>query len=186
MKPFLNLLLVFICTLSTAFSAIQAGQTVVVKIMGVPAEQAAQIDASYPISDEGLINLPFVGRMKAEGLEAGQLAMKIQKGYRDGEIFNDAVIQVVANDRQGDVVEEVVHVGGQVATPGPRAFRKGLTVFQAVQAAGGANEFGAMNRVKLYRDGKSQTIDLKDDAGKAVVTRPDDTIEVPQKNFFNK
>ncbi len=172
--------------LSSAFAVIQAGQSVKVKIMGVPAEQAAQIDASYPISETGLINLPFVGQMKAEGLEAGQLAMKIQKGYKDAEIFNNAVIQVVANGGQDNIVEELVHLGGQVRAPGPRPFRKGLTVFQAVQAAGGATEFGAMNRVVLFRNGKQQVIDLGTADGKAVVTQPDDTIEVKQKNFFNK
>jgi len=51
-------------------------------------------------------------------------------------------------------------------------------------AAGGPNEFGAMNRVILLREGKQQIIDLKKAAGKDVIAMPHDTIEVPQKKWY--
>ena len=185
-KSILSLLLAFVCTLSSAFAAIQAGQVVEIKIMGVPAEEKVKIDENYPISEKGMINLPFIGEMNAAGLEAGELAKRIQEGYKVGGIFNNAVIQVIANAGGKDLAEELVHLGGQVRAPGPRPFRKGLTIFQAVQAAGGATEFGAMNRVVLYRNGKQQVIDLGTADGKAVVTQPNDTIEVRQKNLINR
>ncbi len=71
----------------------------------------------------------------------------------------------------------------QLGTNRQRGGSKGLTVYQAVQAAGGANEFGAMNRVVLWREGKKQIIDLEKAAGKAVVADVHDTIEVPEKNW---
>ena len=183
-KIFFATLLAFVCLVSSAMSQIEAGQSVIVKIMGVPAEDKARIDEVYPISKAGKINLPYVNELPAAGLEAGQLAKSIQKAYKDGGIFNNAVVQVIANKIDIGPTEEQVHVGGHVRTPGPRPFRDGLTVWQAVQAAGGATEFGAMNRVVLYRDGKQQKIDLKTAKGKAVVAESDDTIEVPQKNII--
>ncbi len=179
-------LLAFICSFSSAMSQIEPGQSVIVKIMGVPAEEKAKIDETYPISKRGMINLPFIGEMQAAGLEAGQLAKSIQKGYRDGGIFNNAVIQVLANHRDIAPQEQQVHLGGHVRAPGPRPFKQGLTIFQAVQAAGGATEFGAMNRVKLFREGKQQIINLDKAEGKMVVTEVNDTIEVPQKGAFGR
>lgn len=55
-----------------------------------------------------------------------------------------------------------------------------------MQAAGGPDDFGAMNRVVLIRMGKHQVIDLEKAEGKAVVTQPDDTIVVPEKNIWGR
>jgi hypothetical protein len=61
-----------------------------------------------------------------------------------------------------------------------------MTLHQAVQAAGGATEFGSLKRAKLYRDGKVQTYDLIDPESMLIQIEPDDTIEVPQKNWFGQ
>lgn len=93
---------------------------------------------------------------------------------------------MIADDGQLGPKEQLVHIGGQVKAPGPRPFRQGLTVFQAVQAAGGATEFGAMNRVILFREGKQRKIDLKKAENMGIVTEPNDTIQVPQKNVIGR
>jgi protein involved in polysaccharide export with SLBB domain len=177
-------LLALICLVSPALSQIEAGNSVLIKIMGVPAEEKAKIDETYPVSKNGMVNMPFIGEIRAAGLESDQLAKSIQKAYREGGIYNDATIQVIANQNERDPLAQVVHIGGHVRAPGPRAFAKGLTVFQAVQAAGGPTEFGAMKRVILWREGKQQKIDLTKPEGMAVITVPNDTIEVPQKGPF--
>lgn len=169
---------------SPAMAQIEAGQSVLIKIMGVPAGEKEKIDETYPVSKTGMVNMPFVGEIRAAGLESHELAKSIQRAYRDGGIYSNAAIQVVANINELEVAAQRVHLGGQVRTPGPRPFNKGLTVFQAVQAAGGANEFGAMNRVTLWREGRPKEINLKTPEGMAVVTRPNDTIEVPKKNWL--
>ncbi|RYD46722.1 MAG: hypothetical protein EOP85_06890 [Verrucomicrobiaceae bacterium] len=83
--------------------------------------------------------------------------------------------------------ETVVTIGGQVRRPGPVPFRKDLTIYAAVQAAGGgATEFGSMRRVKVIRDGKVETHDLTKDDTKSVLLQKNDTIEVPQKNLLGR
>lgn len=180
-KVFLATILAFVCMFAPVMSQIESGQSVIVKIMGVPADQKAMIDEIYPISEAGTINLPFVNELPAAGMKAGQLSKSIQKAYRDGGIFKNPVIQVIANKEDIAPQEQRVHIAGQVRNPGPQPFRKGFTVFQAVQAAGGATPFGAMNRVVLWRGGKPKEINLKRAEGKGVVAEADDTIEVPQK-----
>jgi polysaccharide export outer membrane protein len=183
-KNILAPLLAFACLVCPAFSQIEAGNSVLIKIMGVPAEEKAKIDETYPVSKNGMVNLPFIGEIRAAGLESDQLAKSIQTAYREGGIYNDATIQVIANQNEVGPIAQIVHLGGQVRAPGPRAFTKGLTVFQAVQAAGGATEFGAMKRVILWREGRQQKIDLTKPEGMAVITVPNDTIQVPQVNAF--
>lgn len=82
--------------------------------------------------------------------------------------------------------EAVVTVGGQVRRPGPVPVRKDLTIYAAVQSAGGATEFGSMRRVKVIRDGKVQIHDLNKDEAKLVLVQSNDTIEVPQKNLIGR
>jgi protein involved in polysaccharide export with SLBB domain len=80
----------------------------------------------------------------------------------------------------------IVTVGGQVRAPGPVEFKKKLSLYEAIQAARGANEFGSMKRVKLLRDGKATVYDMSDDKQKLVTLEPGDIVEVPQKNFFGR
>ena len=184
MKKPMALVIALASVLSPVMAQIEAGQSVIIKIMGVSAEEKEKINETYPVAKTGTVNLPMVGEIRAAGLESHELAKSIEKAYRDGGIYNNPAIQVIANGNERDLNEQQVYLAGHVRAAGGRPFRKGLTVFQAVQAAGGSDEFGAMNRVVLLRAGKQQIIDLKSIEGKAVLAQPDDVIEVPQKGPF--
>ena len=173
----------FICP---ALSQIEAGHSVQITIMGVPGEEKSKIDAIYPVSDSGTVNLPFIGNIRAAGLRPEVLAASIQNAYKSAEIYTDPTIQVISTREGAGVREQVVHLGGQVRRTGPVAYQKNLTIYQAVQAAGGATEFGSLKRVKLYRSGKIQTFDLTNPQFMRVPLQPDDTIEVPQKNWIGQ
>lgn len=186
MNAISSTILVLLCLVSSALSQIQSGHSVIIHILGVQAEEKAKIDSTYPVSEEGKVNMPYIGEIHADGLRAAQLSKKIETAYRDGGIFANPTIQVMVN--QGDIgpVDLLVHIGGHVKQPGPRPFTKGLTVYQAIQAAGGADPFGAMNRVILYRAGKQQLLNMKHADGKEIVAMAGDTIEVPEKNMIGK
>jgi polysaccharide export outer membrane protein len=53
-----------------------------------------------------------------------------------------------------------VALGGEIRSPGQYYFPPGTTVAQAVTQAGGATEFGRLNRVHLIREGKLVVADL--------------------------
>lgn len=172
--------------LSPALSQIEAGSSVQITIMGVPGEEKSKIDAIYPVSDSGTVNMPFIGNVRAAGLRPETLAASIQNAYKAAQIYNDPTIQVISTREGAGVREQVVHVGGQVRRTGPVAFQKNLTIYQAVQAAGGATEFGSLRRVKLYRSGKTVTYDLTNAQFMRVPLQPDDTLEVPQKDWLGR
>lgn len=179
-------LLALVALVSPVLSQIEAGKSIQIFIMGVPAEEKGKIDALYPVSESGSINLPFIGKIHASGMSDEALASTIQNAYKSAEIYSSPTIQVISTGKGSSVDQEMVHLGGQVRAPGPKQFQKNLTIYQAVQAAGGATEFGSLRRVTLYRNGKTQTCDLTDPQFMRTLLEPNDTIVVPQKDWLGR
>ena len=164
---------------------IKAGKTVTITVSGVPVEEKSRLDGSYPVSDSGMINMAHIGTVRAAGLKADELSRVLQSTYKSRQIYTNPTFQVLTST--GDTLDEqLVHIGGKVGRPGPTKFTQGLTLYQAIQAAGGPTEFGSMYRVKLYRDGKQRLYDLTKEESMSVPLKPGDTIEVPQKNIWNR
>jgi polysaccharide export outer membrane protein len=85
------------------------------------------------------------------------------------------------------VVEKAVPVSvqGQVRSPGAYPIRHGMTVQQVVSLAGGFNDRGKANGIKIERTvpggKKPQIITCDDKTWKTEVVKPGDTIIVPSK-----
>jgi protein involved in polysaccharide export with SLBB domain len=84
------------------------------------------------------------------------------------------------------LAELIVTVGGQAKRPGPVKYTRGLTLYNAVQAAGGATEFGSMFRVRLLRGNQLKEYDLHQTKFMNLLVEPNDTIEIPQKNIIGR
>lgn len=168
---------------ATAQTTIQSGRAVEIRILGVPSEEKSKIDGQYPVSDSGTINMPFVGTVQAAGMKPEALARAIEERFRAQEIYRNPTIHVISSDTSA-IVNEMVHVGGQVRKTGPVKYNRGLTLYQAIQSAGGPTEFGNMRRVKLYRSGREKQYDLTDAQFMHLPLEPNDTIEVPQKGII--
>jgi len=129
--------------------------------------------------------MPFIGSVKAAGLSGNALAQSIESRYRSAKIYTNPTIQVITSGE--DTIEQlVVTIGGFVRGPGPKPYTRGLTLYSAIQAAGGASEFGSMYRVKLIRNGRLRQVDLTKTENKTILVEPNDTIEVPQKNLLGR
>jgi polysaccharide export outer membrane protein len=168
----------------SAQSEIRAGKAVQITIKGVPAEEQAKIDGQYMVTDGGVISLPYIGTIRAVGMRPGDLASTIQSAYRSQGIYRTPTIQVFSNAEGAGVDKQIVTVGGQVRRPGPVEFSRDLTLYQAVQAAGGATEFGSLKRVTLYRNGTGKRYDVTQSQFMKIPLEPSDTIDVPQKTAF--
>jgi len=166
---------------ANAQSVISAGRAIQVDIRGVPQEEVARVSGLYTVSESGYITMPFINNVRAAGLSATALGASIAAAYRSAQIYNNPNVQVQA-DSLGTTQKLMVHIGGQVRRTGPVDFVPGLTIYQAIQSAGGPTEFGAMNRVELLRAGKISTLDLRQTQMKGFTLLKDDTITVPEKN----
>ncbi len=168
---------------ASAQSVISAGRAIHIEIRGVPQEEVARVNGDYTVSDSGLISMPFIGNVRAAGLSATALGASIAEAYRSAQIYNNPNVQV-QSDSLSTQQKLMVHIGGQVRRTGPVDFVPGLTIYQAIQSAGGPTEFGAMNRVELLREGRIKTLDLRQTQMKGFTLLKDDTITVPEKNPF--
>jgi protein involved in polysaccharide export with SLBB domain len=169
-----------------ALSQIEAGTSVQIAIMGVPSEEKGRIDGLYPVSESGTINLPFVNKIRAAGLSPENLAVVIQNAYKAAEIYNNPTFQVISTVAGSSVLNQVVTMGGQVGRTGPIPWNKDLTLYGAIQGAGGAGTFGSLRRVTVYRDGKITIYDVTEPENMNIPLKPNDTVEVPQKNWFGR
>lgn len=184
MKPrFLILLLVLVATITSGFGQIQPGRAIQITVAGVPPEEKARFDPIYPVSEAGMVNMPFIGMVRAAGLRAEQLAAALESRYKQAGIYTNPTFQVIDSSAK-TLDEQVVFVGGDVRRTGPVAYTRTLTLYQAIQAAGGASEFGSIKRVKVFRNGKARTYDLTQGQFMSVPLEPNDTIEVPRKTIF--
>ena len=82
--------------------------------------------------------------------------------------------------RDGDTIfvpkAERVFVAGHVRNTGPVVFEEGLTVFEAIAAAGGITEKGSNSRIQIIRIEKGQRRSI--DAKQTDVLRPGDQVNV--------
>jgi polysaccharide export outer membrane protein len=184
-KSIASLFIALICLATGAFAQIQAGRAIQISVSGVPGEEKGRIDAIYPVSESGMINVPFIGQVRAAGLRAEQLASALEARFRAAEIYTTPTFQVIDSSSKS-IEEKVVTIGGQVRKTGPVPYNRGLTLYQAIQNAGGPTEFGSMYRVKLYRAGTQTEYDLTKGEAMNVLLEADDTIEIPQKNAFGR
>jgi protein involved in polysaccharide export with SLBB domain len=179
-------ILLVACFASNLFGQIQIGKPVEVRIQGVPAEEKGRIDGAYLVSGSGTINMPFIGQIHAAGLTPESLQVSLQNRFKSEGIYTNPTIQVVATAEGGVINQQTVTVGGAVRRPGPVPYSSELTLWMAVQAAGGPTEFGAPKRVKLFRGGNQKTYDMTQPQFMRVPLQPNDTVEVPQKNFLGQ
>ncbi|MGJ8694766.1 MAG: polysaccharide biosynthesis/export family protein [Verrucomicrobiaceae bacterium] len=171
------------CTLS---AAIRPGDLLIVSVKGVPAEEQSTIDGEYPVGKDGRIKVPLADVMiNAQGLENEQLARAIEEVYKSAGIYVRPTITVksnveVAKDRS------LVSVGGRVKRAGPVPFRSGMTLLQAIQAAGDLDMFGTKKRIFVTRGKKAWKFDLRKKEHQQFKLEAEDTIVVDQKGTFDK
>jgi polysaccharide export outer membrane protein len=156
-----------------------------IDIRGVPANDVVRVAGEYLVSESGSVKLPMIEPLTAAGLNPAELGSRIAAAYKSAQIYKDPTVMVIA--ASGDSIQkQLVHVGGQVRRTGPVEYVQGLTIYQAVQAAGGATEFGAMNRVQLLRNGRVQELNLKKPGEMNFLMQQNDTITVPEKNWMGQ
>jgi polysaccharide biosynthesis/export protein VpsN len=156
-------------------SELRPGDSLTVAIIGVPdpTTNAVQID------DQGIINLPYIGTVKASGQTTGGLTQKIRDAYIEKKIYMSVDISV-------SVTERYVYVGGEVEKPGRIVWTPDLTAAKAVQAAGGFTLYAKKDKVGVVRNQVLYDLDIKlaqTSPSQDPKLEPGDSIEVARTAF---
>jgi protein involved in polysaccharide export with SLBB domain len=181
-RSFASLFFVFaFATGLYAQATLRVGDPVEVKISGVPGEDQNQVDNNYSVDAAGGINLPYISKVRAEGLTPAQLARSIEENYRSSKIYTNPNVTIIMQP-----TARFVNVGGSVRAPSRVPFTEDMTLLTAVNAAGGFNDFADQRHVRLLRGSEVTVYDVRKfrkDPSQDVRLRPGDKIEVPQSFF---
>lgn len=164
-----------------AQATFRVGDTFEIKISGVPAEEQAQVNNTYTIDANGTINLPYINKVRAQGLTAGQFASAVESSYRASKIYSNPTITIVVAQ-----TARFVSVGGAVRTPSRVQFTEDMTLLTAINAAGGFNDFADQSKVRLLRGNDAKIFNVKEfrkNPSLDVRLQPGDKVEVPQSFF---
>jgi polysaccharide biosynthesis/export protein VpsN len=151
-------------------AAIQKGDTLIIRITGITPE----IQQPEEVNEFGMISLPFINNVKAEGLTPGILQKKIERAYLDGGYYTKLSVSVTPGPR-------VLYVHGEVRMPGKVTWTSGLTVGKAISLAGGYTDYAGRSNIEVTRKGSTFSVNLKaaeDDPSKDVLVYPRDDIKV--------
>jgi len=151
--------------------ALQIGDQLAVRFYFNP-----ELNEDAVIRPDGMISLQLIGDVLALGSTPEALASAITERYR-GELANPKVTVIV---RQ---VGSRVYVGGEVGKQGVVPLSAGLTVFQAIQEAGGFLTTAHRTQVILIRRGtdgkmKGYEVDMR-----PVQDGKDPSLDVPLQAF---
>ena len=170
--------------MSTAvFAEIQAGRAIQITISGVPPEEKGRSIRCIRFPNPGPSTCRSSARFARPDSRPSNWPTFSSQRYKAAKIYTHPTFQVFDSD-QKTIEQQTVVVGGFVRRPGPVPYNRNLTLWQAIQSAGGATEFGSMERVKLTRAGKVKQYDANKPQFQQIPLEPDDAIEVPQKNWL--
>jgi len=161
--------------------ALKTNDRVTLSIGGIPDSEVAQIKGIYTVSDNGTINLLYIGEVRAAGLKPSSLQRSIEEAYKAREIYKRPTVTVSID---GDAATaRMVYVISGANKNGPVPYSPGMTILKAIGVAGGFSPFAKPSRTKLLRNGVTSEINLKDitsDPSKDVKLQPEDQIIVPE------
>lgn len=162
-------------------STIKPTDTILMRISGVPAEDAAQISQPYSIASDGKIPLPLVGRITAAGMTPSELGVRVEQTYKQAEIFTNPTVVVSTPENAANGAVRKVSINGEVRLPQRAAYEDGMTLLDAIAAAGGFTDWANTKKVRLIRNGKVQEHDvsrISAEPERNVTLQPDDKIIV--------
>jgi polysaccharide export outer membrane protein len=167
-------------TLQAADSVFRPGDTFEWRLTGMPADVIQDIaNLQYTIGPEGTVNIPLIGKVKAAGLNATQLADAIEAKFVSDKIFTRPT--VIINPTQ---VQRFVSVSGGVRQPQRLLWTPDMSLSSAVGNAGGVGDFGNKNKIMLIREGKAigpySLPELEKDPSRDPKLQPGDQVNVKE------
>lgn len=152
--------------------------------------QNPDLDVTVPVRADGRITVPLIGDVEAAGRTPSQVGADI--GERLAQYVKEPRVTVIVTEQRSNEYLSRVRVTGAVRTPVSLPYRPGMTVLDAVLAAGGPTEFAAGDRAALHRRSAQNTTSyaialesmLEDgDLASNYPVQPGDVITVPQRSF---
>jgi polysaccharide export outer membrane protein len=149
-----------------------------------------ELSVSAPIRPDGKVSMPLIGEVMAVGNTPEQLAANIERKLT--VYIKNPNVTVILTSLQGHEFLSRIRITGAVTENISINYHQGMTVLDAVLAAGSVNLYANSNGTKLHRrtskGPETYDIRLKDIMEKGDMTTnifllPGDVITVPERLF---
>lgn len=147
-----------------------------------------ELGVTAPVRPDGRISVPLIGDVDAGGHTPAEVARDIEDKL--SAYVREPQVAVILTELRSQEYLSRVRVTGAVRQPISIPYRQGMTLLDAVLAAGGLSEFAAPERATLYRKAGSETraypvrLDRILDAGELSTNydvAPGDVVTVPER-----
>lgn len=132
------------------------------------------LSGEFEVDGTGSISLPLIGQTTAVGLATTELEQSVATSLANGYILNPRVSVEVINYRP-------FYILGEVGQPGEYPYTNGLTVQNAVAAAGGFSY--RANKKVVYIKSMDSDREIAYDLTPATVVKPGDTLRIGERIF---
>lgn len=158
---------------------------VAVNVWGNP-----NLSVNMPVRPDGKISMPLIGDVQAGGLTPEEVAAAITVSL--SKYIREPNVTVLLTQLRSHEYISRIRVTGAVNSQVSLPYRQGMTVLDAILAAGGVNEFSAPNKTRLHRkvggDAKVYDIQLgrilnEGDVESNILLMPGDIITVAERLF---
>jgi len=177
---------------SEAVTAVDAYRIGVDDMVQVSVWRNPELGITVPVRPDGKISVPLVGDVTAGGKTPDEVAADIQDKL--AEFVREPQVAVILTELRSHEYLSRVRVTGAVRQPVSVPFRPGMTILDAVLAAGGLTEFASPDRSELYRktgDGEQTSMHKirldrilnRGDLATNYTVAPGDVITVPERMF---
>jgi polysaccharide biosynthesis/export protein len=134
---------------ATTSAAVDTYKIGVDDIVQVSVWRNPELGITVPVRPDGMISVPLIGDVSAGGKTPAEVGKTIQEKL--SAYVRDPQVAVILTELRSHEYLSRVRVTGAVRQPVSIPYRPGMTVLDAVLAAGGVTEFAAPNRSSLYR-----------------------------------
>jgi len=155
---------------------LRQGDPVLIYLRGIIPQEAEVQDI---VDEKGLVTLPYINDVPAIGKTASELERDIQRTYIERGIYRSVTVNVI-------LPSQSFFVQGEVKAPQRYAMITGMTVLQAIAAAGGYTDFANSKRVTISRGNTVRTVNMRDierNPKLDIIIESGDVIRVPRSAF---
>lgn len=134
-----------------------------------------QLTGQFRVNDRGLIAVPLLGTVRADGLTTAELENSIAQQLKEKKVLLDPSVSVEI------LGYRPVFILGEVARPGQYPFQPGMTVLTAVAIAGGFTYRAEVDYASILRTIEGRSVEGRVPRGMTVL--PGDVINIFERYF---
>ena len=145
-----------------------------------------KLPKEYEVSPDGTLAFPYIEPIKVAGLEPRQIATSLRDSLIEAKFLVSPQVQVKVKTYNSKKIQII----GQVAKQGPQPYQDGMTLVQAISAAGWFTPLADTNHVQIIRQTQSGSVNaivsvdaITDNARADIKLQQGDTIKVDQRLF---